>query len=224
MEQTQKMLKLVGIYLLYFLYSKIAGFFAQTITLMNGKAIYLIFDLFFLCFICFLYYKNLKKDFEDLKKNFSFKKILFIVLFYIGASFLVNILFGLIRMTFFPDVVLDENTQSIQNLALVSPIYAIFKAMIFGVIAEEVLYRESLSECVSDNLLFILISSLIYTILPFVFSTQDISVMNLLSYFLPSLLISTIYVKYNRNIFIVMIMKFVYNLIPLAILISELIQ
>ena len=224
MEQTQKMLKLVGIYLLYFLYSKIAGFFAQTITLMNGKAIYLIFDLFFLCFICFLYYKNLKKDFEDLKKNFSFKKILFIVLFYIGASFLVNILFGLIRMTFFPDVVLDENTQSIQNLALVSPIYAIFKAMIFGVIAEEVLYRESLSECVSDNLLFILISSLIYTILPFVFSTQDISVMNLLSYFLPSLLISTIYVKYNRNIIIVMIMKFVYNLIPLAILISELIQ
>lgn len=224
MEQTQKMLKLVGIYLLYFLYSKIAGFFAQTITLMNGKAIYLIFDLFFLCFICFLYYKNLKKDFEDLKKNFSFKKILFIVIFYIGASFLVNILFGLIRMTFFPDVVLDENTQSIQNLALVSPIYAIFKAMIFGVIAEEVLYRESLSECVSDNLLFILISSLIYTILPFVFSTQDISVMNLLSYFLPSLLISTIYVKYNRNIIIVMIMKFVYNLIPLAILISELIQ
>jgi len=61
----------VGIYLLYFVYSKLASFFAQTITLMNGKAMYFIFDIFFLIFICFLYVKDLKKDLQSLKKNYN---------------------------------------------------------------------------------------------------------------------------------------------------------
>ncbi len=224
MEQSQRLLKVVGIYLLYFMYSKLAAFFAQTITLMNGKAMYLIFDIFFLGFICFLYYKDLKKDFKNLKEKYNWKKIVKLIIIYIGLSFLVNLIFGIVRMTFFPGVELDENTQSIQALAQISPFYAVFKAMIFGVVAEEVLYRESISGIIENNTMFILISSLIYTILPFIFSSSTISIMNLLSYFLPSLVISYLYVKNDRNILLVMMMKFVYNLIPLAILISELVK
>lgn len=224
MEQSQKILKVVGIYLLYFLYSKLAAFFAQTITLMNGKAMYLIFDIFFLVLICFLYYKDLKKDYENLKKDYNWKKILLLVFLFIVASFFINFLLEGIRLAFFPNAVIDENSQSIKTLAELSPIYAIFKGMIFGVIAEEILYRESLSGIVENNFMFILVSSIIYTLLPFVFSTSEISIMNLLTYFIPSLLISYIYVKNNRNIITVMIMKFAYNLIPLTILIIGLMQ
>jgi len=224
MEQNQKLLKVVGIYLCYFLYSKLAAFFAQTITLMNGKAMYLIFDIFFLGFICFLYFKNLKKDFQTLKEKYNWKKILKIIFFYIGGTLLISILLSFIRELFFPDVIMDANTQSIQDLAKISPIYAIFKAMIFGGVAEEILYRESLSEIVENNVLFILISSILYTILPFVFNAGNITIMELLAYFLPSLWISYLYVKNERNILVVMIMKFVYNLIPLAILVSDLLK
>jgi len=222
MEQSQKLLKVVGIYLLYFVYSKLASFFAQTITLMNGKAMYFIFDIFFLIFICFLYVKDLKKDLQSLKKNYNWKKVLKIVILYFLASLVINFILEGIRVSIFPNAVIDDNSLSIKNLAQASLFYAIFKAMIFGVIAEEILYREALSEMIKNKWLFIIISSLIYTLLPFMFSTSTISVMNLLTYFLPSLLISTIYVKNDRNIVIVMIMKFVYNLMPLAILISGL--
>jgi len=224
MVQSQKLLKVVGIYLVYFLYSKLAAFFANTITLMNGKAMYFIFDIFFLVLICFLYIKDLKKDLKDLKENYTWKKMIWIIFLYIGGTLLISIATGLIGDLFFPGVEMDANTESIQILAGIAPVYAVFKAMIFGVVAEEILYRESLSDIVENNVLFILISSVIYAIFPFIFNSSEISIMLILTYFLPSLLISYLYVRNNRNIIVVMIMKFVYNLIPLAILISELIQ
>lgn len=224
MEQSQKLLKVAGIYLLYFLYSKIAAYFAQTITLMNGKAMYLIFDVFFLCLICFIYFKELQKDFKNIKEKYNWKKIIKIIFIYIGGTLLISVLLQIIRSLIFPNSVMDANTESIQSLAKLSPTYAIFKGMIFGVIAEEILYRESLSEIVDNNIAFILISSLIYAILPFVFNMPSVTIMEFLAYFLPSLLISYLYIKNDRNIIIVMIMKFVYNLIPLTILIGDLIK
>lgn len=224
MEQNQKMLKVVGIYLVYFLYSQLASFFANTITLLNGKVMYLIFDIFFLGFIWFLYYKNLNKDWAQIKKDYNLKKIGLAILIFIVGSFVINMVIGLISDTFFPGIDMDANTESIHALAKVSPIYAIFKAMIFGVIAEEILYRESLSDLIKNDMMFILISSIIYTILPFIFNGSGVSVMNLLTYFIPSLFISYLYVKNDRNIIVVMIVKFVYNLIPLTLLIVELLK
>ncbi len=224
MEQNQKLLKVVGIYLLYFLYSKLAAFFAQTITLMNGKAMYLIFDIFFLGFVCFLFYKDLKKDWQQLRKEYNWKKILGIVLLYFLGVLVINIILSFVSEIFYPNVEMDANMESIQDLAKVAPVYAIFKVMIFGVIAEEILYRESLSGIIENNVLFILLSSLIYSLLPFAFNTANISVLYWLTYFIPSLLISYLYVKNNRNIVVIMIMKFVYNLMPLTMLIIELLK
>jgi len=90
--------------------------------------------------------------------------------------------------------------------------------MCFSIVAEELLFRESLSKCVDNNILFVLISAIVYTAMNFVFTTESIDFIQLLAYFLPALVFSTIYIKTERNIIIVMLVKFVYNLIPFTIL------
>ena len=98
--------------------------------------------------------------------------------------------------------------------------------MFFGVIAEELLFRESLSECVENNGLFILLSAIIYTAMNFVFASNlnsETLFMELAIYFLPALLFSFLYVKNKRNIILIMLMKFVYNFVPLIILIADLV-
>ncbi len=62
----------------------------------------------------------------------------------------LNVFTAFLAQVFHSDVLMDDNTASIQVLANQSMIYTIFKMMIFGVVAEEILFRESLNESMID--------------------------------------------------------------------------
>ena len=212
-----RMIKAVGLYLVYFLYTVVASSLVSALNVANTAIVMMPADILFAVFAVFMYHKELKECVNKLKK----KKVLRIigsVLIGVIAIFALNIIMGAITDLLFPNYAVDSNTGAMLDLLKQSPIYACFKVLIFAPIAEEILFRESISSCVKNNVLFILLSAIIYTGMNFVFSSEALTFLDLLIYFLPAVLFSFLYVKNDRNIIVIMIIKFIMNLIPFAVL------
>ena len=222
--ESMKLIKTLLVFISYLLYSNVISVLLSTFKITNTTMISFLADLIFLICIIFVYRDNLKNDFENLKKDYKVSKIIKTVIIWVVIIFVFNILMGAITEIIYPNMERDDNTNAIFSLLDVSTFYTIFKTMIFAVVAEELLYRESISDVVKNKYLFVIISSIIYTFLNFIFvGFQSVNIIiYILSYFLPALLFSTAYVKNNNNIIILMLIKFFYNLIPLIILLSGL--
>lgn len=210
------LLKTVSMFLLYFIYTYFVGMVMTNIGIKDTTIGMFVADAVFLVVIVWVYARNIKEDFKRLKKDFSPGKLVKTVLLWVVIMFAVNFIMNMLS----PTLTTDENTTAIYNLATISLIYTIFKTMIFTTIAEELLFRESLSEVIDNNVIFIIVSALIYTIMNFIFTgevTGNIFVYMLL-YLVPGLLFSYVYTKHDRNILLIMLIKFCYNLIPLVLL------
>ena len=216
-DKTVALLKTVSMFLLYFIYTYFAGMIMNNIGIKDTTIGMFIADAIFLVIIVWVYAKNIKDDFKKLKKDKP-SKIVKTVLLWVVVMFLVNILMGAITDVIAPNLATDENTSAISNLATISVLYTIFKTMIFTSIAEELLFRESLSEVIDNNTMFIIISALIYTIMNFIFTdtTSGNIIIYILMYLVPGLIFS--YTKHDRNILLIMLIKFCYNIIPLLLL------
>lgn len=219
-----KLIKTLLVFICYFLYSNITSIILSTFKVTNTTLVSFVADILFLIGIVFAYRNNLKSDLETLKKDYSIVKIAKTVVAWVVIIFIFNILMGALTEALFPNLAVDDNTNAITLLSNISTSYTIFKTMIFAVIAEELLFRESISDVVKNKYIFIVLTAIIYTLLNFIFVGFDskIIVMDILSYFLPALLFSAAYVKNKNNVIILMLIKFFYNLIPLIILLFEL--
>ncbi len=219
-----KLIKTLLVFICYFLYSNITSIILSTFKVTNTTLVSFVADILFLIGIVFAYRNNLKSDLETLKKDYSIVKIAKTVVAWVVIIFIFNILMGALTEALFPNLAVDDNTNAITSLSNISTSYTIFKTMIFAVIAEELLFRESISDVVKNKYIFIVLTAIIYTLLNFIFVGFDskIIVMDILSYFLPALLFSAAYVKNKNNVIILMLIKFFYNLIPLIILLFEL--
>lgn len=213
---SMKLIRTLLVFISYLLYSNVISVVFSTFKITNTIMISFFADLIFLVCIIFVYRDNLKNDFENLKKDYKISKIVKTVIMWVVIIFVFNILMGALTEIIYPNMLFDDNTNAMRSMFKISMPYSLFKTMIFAVIAEELLYRESISDVVKNKYIFIVISSIIYTIMNFIFVgfESDIIVMDILSYFLPALLFSTAYVKNNNNIIILMLIKFAYNLIP----------
>ena len=115
--------------------------------------------------------------------------------------------------------VTDAKTDSLYTLSNSSLLYAMFKTLIFAVIAEELLFKKSIRDLITNNILFIMISSSIYAFMNIAYTELSfISFITFIRCFIFSGILSYIYIKNDDNIFIVMLVKFFYNLIPLLLL------
>ena len=204
--------KVILLYVVYFLYTMLGSMLASKLNISNSAYIMMPADILFLVFSVVMYKNNLKNDFQKFKKTKILKTIGTIVLG-IVSIILLNGIMGMLTDIFLPDVNMDSNTSAMLTLLRTSPIYAFFKVLIFAPIAEEILFRESISTCVKDNILFIIFSALIYTMMNFIFNSSTLTLVDLLVYFVPALLFSFIYIKNDRNIIIVMIIKFIMLLV-----------
>lgn len=220
--KANKLLKTILIFLIYFCFSYL---FSGIIEIFGLNKILLSFisDLLFLILIIFWYKGDLAEDFRNLKKDYKFGRLAKIVIFWVVLIFVLNLLMGLLTELIIPNLSTDQNTSILYKIAQTSLPYALFKAMIFGVVAEELLFRESISDVIKNGVMFVLISSLLYTLMNFLYAdlTMEYIWMYILMYLLPSFLFSLAYVYNKNNILILMIIKFVYNLLPITILILE---
>ena len=215
MLKSETLLKTVSLYLLYFLYTYFASAIISLLPMINGQVIMAVLDILFILIALFCYKGELKQDLKELKSKYKTGQIVKIVLLGVVTMIALNAFTALLAQVFNSNVLMDDNTASIQVLAGQSMIYTIFKMMIFGVVAEEILFRESLNKVLTNNILFVIVSTIIYTGMHFVFVGAPTSIFQVLPYVFLAILLGTIYVKNDRNIVLVMLIKFAYNLIPL---------
>ena len=211
------MIRAVVLYLVYFLYTVVASSLVSALNVANTAYVMMPADILFAVFAVFMYRKGLKECVQKLKKK-KVLKIIGSVVIGVVAIFALNIIMGAVTDIFFPEYAVDSNTGAMLDLLKQSPVYAFFKVLIFAPVAEEILFRESISSCVKNDVLFIFLSAIIYTGMNFVFSTDALTFLDLLIYFLPAVLFSFLYVKNDRNIIVIMLIKFIMNLIPFAVL------
>ena len=216
---TKEMLKGITLYLIYFAYTLVATNLINNLHISNVSYIMLPADFIFLVFTIMLYKDNLRKDYISIKKK-GLLKLLGKVLLGLFLLILSKGLMGMITDILYTDLPTDTNTSAIVDLFNNSFFYAFFKTLIFAPIAEEILFRESLRPFVKSNILFIIISALIYTLMNFIFSsTGSFILIDLLIYLVPALVLSYIYINNDNNIIIVMIIKFIMQFIPCIMLI-----
>lgn len=214
-KSQDRFIKTIIVFLCYFLYSQaFSSLFGSSI------AVNFIADLVFLVGIVIAYKDNLKEDFKDLRKNYKPKKLIKTVLIWFVIILIFNMVMGAITDLISPGAEIDSNTEAIDSLFKASTLYTIFKTMIFAIIAEELLFRESVHDVIKNKWLFIFVSSVIYTLTSFAWTgfTGETVLIDILLCFLPALLFSYAYYKNNSNIFVLMLIKFVYQLIPLTLM------
>lgn len=216
-DKNKLLIKTVSLFFVYFLYSYIVNL------LFNNSIISsFIADILFMLGIMYVYKDNLKEDVKNLKRKYNLKKIIITIISWVVLILIFNIIMGALTDFIAPNMgkTLDDNSMAINNLFSISSYYTIFKTMVFSVIAEELLFRESIHDIVENKWLFIFFSATIYTLINFVFTGFGTSYIyiRILSYFLPALIFSTAYYKNNCNIIILMLIKFTYQLIPLTLM------
>ncbi len=152
--------------LIYFTFSYIQLFILDVFNIdyenmsMTFKVIYLIItEIIEMSLIISLFYKKLKKDFEDLKKNHEtyFKTYFKYWLFILAVMAISNVIIMLLTSS-----ETSGNEESFRELIVTSPIYAYFSGVIFAPIIEELIFRRGLRNIFKNNIVFILISGLIF--------------------------------------------------------------
>lgn len=220
MKNKDKLIKMFLVFFVYFFYTMYAGSVLAGIGVNDTVVANFIADVIFMLFVIYMYSHNLKGDIKKFK-NYSWKKILKTIVLWVVIIFAFNILYGMLLDFIAPGFEnTDANTAAVYNLYSVSGWYTIFKTMIFGTLAEEILYRESIRDNVKNNFLFVLLSASIYTFMYVIFSgmVEGFELVSILAYFLPGIFFSIAYIRNDNNILLLSLVKFCYNLIPLTVL------
>ena len=175
-------------------------------------------DLVFLIGTMLLYKNRIKDGIRDFKKIKLSKKIMFVVK-WVTILFLINIIGGILTELAFPNLIEDGNTTSIYSIASVSTIYIVFKTLVFAPIAEELVFKETVRELINNDIVFIITSSLVYAFVNIMYTELTLlTISDMMSYFIFASILSYVQVKNDDNVFMPMLIKFFYNLIPLTIL------
>lgn len=212
-EKIEILLKSLAVILSYFVYTKVVTSILNLV--FNGhftdNYFYsFIADLIYFIIILAIYHKDLWNNIIDLKKE-PVKKLLngikWMVIAVVLQVVTINILNAIGPYT-------AGNDEAVASLPAY---YMIFKTIFFSILVEEIIFRKSIRDVIDNKILFIILSSLFYGFMNIVYSDlSGLNILSILPYFVSSLALSYLYVKYD-NIVLVMLVKFLYNLIPLAV-------
>lgn len=223
MSDKKKLLNAILIFLVYFVYTSLVSVVLNLVGILEDIIIIFIADLLFFLGIVSFYKDDIKTCFLKFRKEFTLKDKILLILKWVIVLFIINIIGGVVTELLNPDLAntQDSNTSSLFSLASISSVYTIFKTILFAPIAEELVFRKTIRTVISNNIIFIIVSSLIYALMNIVYADINLlAFLNLIPYFILSCVLSFVYTKYD-NIIITMIIKFCYNLIPLSILLMS---
>jgi len=215
-----KLIKTLLIFIGYVFFTNILGLILKLVGINNNITTMFISDLIYTLIVIKAYKSDLQKEFNEYKKQKSkLKNILIWVLILFG----INILFSLILKLIIPQLnSLDNNSESIVQLFEISTIYTFFKTLLYAPVIEELVFKKSIRDIINNDIAFVLISSSIYTIMNFIYTSSipEYMYFDIIQYFTFSSILSIAYIK-NKNIIPIMIIKFIYNLIPTILLIIK---
>ncbi len=159
-----KVLKGIGIFCLFFfssLFQLIPIWLFQLDSLEGkvGSYLTLFSNLILFGILFWIYRKDIKRDFQDFKKNFNqnldigFKYWLIGVIVMVVANSCIIFLLPEAQAT---------NEESVQNVIHAAPFISLISVGIIGPFIEEMVFRRSFREVFSDKWLFVLMSGLIF--------------------------------------------------------------
>jgi len=219
-EKNKSLMKLIIIYLIYFSYTTVVSYCLKVFGISNNVVLIFISDLLFLIGIIYLYRDSLKKDYDRFVNKYKFSKRALFILKWIAILFGINIVGGMITELLVPNLLEDGNTSNIYSFSNLSTIYTVFKTLFFASLAETLVFQKSIRIVINNNTLFIIVSSLIYSLINVMYTDISLlTIIDMVSYFVFSSVLSYVYIKNNDNIIVPIIIKFFYNLIPLSLMI-----
>lgn len=213
-NNVSKFFKLIITLIMYVTYTEILKYLFL-FTKVSAIGVHIISDLIFLIGIIFLYKNSLKDDYYKLKQC-NKKRLIIEIIKYLLIILCMSVLVEAISAIFVHQSFSLRFSNTIGNKALFGfySEHTLFKALIFVVIAEELIFHKALSEVINNKVLFVIISSLIYVAMNVMFGSPLNSLLwlDIILYSIFYFTLAIAYVKNDNNIFVPMIMKFIYNL------------
>lgn len=211
----KEIIKFILIFLLYLLYSDIIIIILTKLgvnikVLPNNLKIAIMFliNLSLMIMLFIFYSKSIKENLKDLKLNFkSYIKDNFK---YYVIGLLIMIISNII-ISFFVEGN-STNETLIREYINIMPIYMIFSSCIYAPFTEEMVFRKSLRNCFNNNVLYILLSGLIFGSMHLLSASNLVELVFLIPYSSLGCVFAYMYYKTN-NIFVPMTFHMVHNTI-----------
>lgn len=198
-----KYLKTFFVIMFYFTYNNIAVYILKRfgIDIYNISQNMLIFinliiDILFMIILFLVYYKDIINDIRDFKENyksylrFAFKWWVFALLF----MYISNIIIYIIVKSN------ASNEEIIHSMVNKYPLYMLFQVSIIAPFVEEMLFRKSIRDIVTNKYLYIIISALIFGGLHVLTSKSYLEMLYIIPYGVFGGIFAYIYCK-TKNIF-----------------------
>jgi len=234
-EKIINLSKLLGSFFLFLYSSYIVKFIfnlfnvdISTFGILGKTLLNLGLSIFLTIVIILIYFKDVKKDFLEFKRNWKSKMLFALKIF---AIFMVIKIFAsyisvILSNIFNIKEITSENQSTITNLLGQYPILMIFSAVGLAPIYEEILFRLGFKKCLKNKWLFIIISGTLFGLIH-IFPTDlnlGVALIQSIVYVVMGISLAYYYQKYN-NIFYSILIHFYNNLLSIIfILLSFLIN
>ena len=197
------------------LFASIFGDNINNFSLIGKVIISLISNLIILAILIFIYKDTLIKDFKNFfNKNISENLELSFKYWLLGFGIMVvsNLI-----LTVITNGGIAGNEESVRKLIDIAPLYMLFDVAIYAPITEELIFRKSIRDFISNKFIYCLVSGLIFGGLHIVSNiTTPIDALYLIPYSALGISFAALYTKSN-NIFSSMSMHALHNTIAILL-------
>ena len=213
-EQITGILVLVG-YLLLSMYSndilQLLGFNKLSTSL--KLIVSIIYELLILITIIFIYLKTIATDFADFKTNMKYyiNKYLKYWFLNLGLMSISNII--IINIT---NINNSTNQEYVTKLLSKFPLYAIIATVLIAPLTEELIFRLNIRKIFKNDILFIIISGLLFGALHLTVATSIKELLFIIPYSIPGMIFAYTYTK-SDNIFVPISLHTLHNTVMIIL-------
>lgn len=217
-NKIRNILKSMGIILLLLSFSTIMfslfNIDLTSLTIKEYLTYTILFETLLIILFIVIYYKTIKNDIKKYFNNFSKNFELSFKYWLIG--FIVMVVSNLI-ITFVLDKTIAGNEEVIRDYLDIAPLLMIFSTVIYAPICEELSFRKSIKDAISNKYIYILVSGLIFGFLHIInFINGPSDLIYLIPYSALGIAFAALYYK-TDNIFSTITVHAMHNLLSVLV-------
>ena len=212
--------ELIGIlmFIFYLLYSKympyiLLFFNYNSLPIFLKLFILVLLDVFLIMILSFVYLKIIVKDFKDFKKNKKeyineYAKYWFLNIALMAIS---NIIISSII-----DIKQATNQDYVEDLLVKYPIYSVITTVVIAPVLEELMFRLNFRKIFKTDMLFIIISGLVFGMMHMSIATSMKELLFIIPYSIPGFIFAYT-LKKSNNIFVPISLHIFHNTIMILL-------